>query len=302
MPGTGFTTGKISTIGSCGKNEISGNRKKRERKNQNRTSEAGIRSGQPNVPGRLVVCVPGIASSRPVRNFCVASENAAIFIRLMFIGHFAVALAAKRVAPQTSLGTLFAAAQLPDVIWPLLVLSGVEKVEIHPGDTAFTPLNFISYPWSHSLLMVTLTGTVAGLLYAAKAKYPTGGFVVTLLAVSHWLLDWISHRPDLPLYPGASPLLGLGLWNSIPSTMLIEGSMFLVGIGLYASFTQSKDRIGRYAFWSLMIFLAAIYSADRFSPPPSSAEAIGWVGVVGTAILLAWAEWDDRHRKISLPA
>lgn len=215
----------------------------------------------------------------------------------MFIGHFAVALAAKRVAPQTSLGTLFVAAQLPDVIWPVLLLTGAEKVEIHPGDTAFSPLHFVSYPWSHSLLMVALTGLAAGLLYGWKTKYRVGAIVVALLVASHWLLDWISHRPDLPLHPGESPLLGLGLWNSVPATLLIEGALFAGGVALYAGFTTAVDRIGRYAFWSLIVFLAAIYAADRVSPPPPSDTAIALVGVFGTGLLLAWAFWADRHRR-----
>lgn len=217
----------------------------------------------------------------------------------MFLGHFAVALAAKRVAPQTSLGTLFLAAQLPDVIWPVLLLTGAEKVEIHFGDTAFTPLHFVSYPWSHSLLMVTFAGSAAGLFYGWKTKYRTGAITVALLALSHWLLDWVSHRPDMPLHPGDSPLLGLGLWNSIPATIIIEGGMFILGTSLYARLTQPKDRTGRYAFWSLITFLVAIYTADRFSPPPPNPVAIGLVGTIGTAILLAWAAWADRHRQIS---
>lgn len=213
----------------------------------------------------------------------------------MFIGHFAVALAAKRVAPQASLGVLVATAQLPDVVWPVLVLTGVEKVVIAPGNTAFTPLDFVSYPWSHSLLMVILTGGVAGLAYAWKTKYRTGGLVVALLAISHWVLDWLTHRPDLPLYPGESPLFGLGLWNSVPATMLVEGAMFLAGTWLYASGTAA-DRTGRYAFWSLIAFLLVIYLANIFGSPPPSDTAIGLVGILGTAILLAWSAWADRHR------
>ena len=215
----------------------------------------------------------------------------------MFIGHFAVALAAKRLAPRTSLGVLFAAAQLPDVIWPVLVLTGAEQVEIHPGDTAFTPLNFVSYPWSHSLLMVALAGAVAGTIYAWKARYWVGGLIVALLAVSHWGLDWITHRPDLPLHPGgASPMHGLGLWNSVAATLVVEVALFIAGLVLYARFTQAKDAIGRYGFCSLMALVTAIYVANVFGPPPPSAVAIGLVGAFGTGILLLWATWADAHR------
>lgn len=218
------------------------------------------------------------------------------FCELMFIGHFAVALAAKRLAPKTSLGVLFTASQLPDVIWPVLVLTGAEQVVINPGDTAFTPLNFVSYPWSHSLALVVLTGAVVGALYAWKTRDRAAGLIITLLAVSHWVLDWITHRPDMPLYPGPSPLLGLGLWNSVAGTMVMEGTLFAVGVLLYSGITRAKDRTGRYAYWSLIAFLTVIYVADRFSPPPPSAEAVGWVALAGIGILLAWAWWADRHR------
>ena len=78
----------------------------------------------------------------------------------MFIGHFAVALGAKKVAPAVSLGTMFLAAQLADLLWPTFVLLGIERVEIAPGATAVTPLDFVSYPYSHSLLALALWSTL----------------------------------------------------------------------------------------------------------------------------------------------
>ncbi|MBI2515472.1 MAG: hypothetical protein HYV95_01025 [Opitutae bacterium] len=213
----------------------------------------------------------------------------------MFIGHIAVALAAKRAAPTVSLGVLFAAAQLPDLVWPVLLLTGAEQVEIRPGITAFTPLDFVSYPWSHSLLMVVLTGSVAGAFYAWRAKNFPGGALLVLLAVSHWVLDWISHRPDMPLVPGGTRH-GLGLWNSIPSTLLVEGGMFLAGTMLYATGSTAQDRTGRYAFWSLIGFLGCVYAADRFSSPPPGAAAIAWVNIAAGVGLYFWAAWADCHR------
>lgn len=214
----------------------------------------------------------------------------------MFIGHLAVALAAKRATPKVSLGVLFAAAQLPDLVWPVLVLTGTEKVMIEPGVTAFTPLNFVSYPWSHSLLMVAVTGAVFGLLYRWRTRDTAGGVVIALLAISHWVLDWVSHRPDLPLVPGGG-LHGLGLWNSIPATLAIEGAMFIAGVASYAACTKARDGVGRYAFWSLILFMCVIYVADRFSPPPPSANAIAGVGIVAGIVLYFWGNWSDRHRE-----
>lgn len=213
----------------------------------------------------------------------------------MFIGHIAVALTAKRFAPRTPLGVLVLAAQLPDAVWPVLVLAGLEKLEIHPGDTAFTPLNFVSYPWSHSLLLVIATGAVAGHFYRARTGDLRGGLAVMFLAISHWVLDWLSHRADLPLYPGGS-LHGLGLWNSVPATLLVEGALFVAGIALYLQATPAKDRTGRYAFWSLIAFLTVIYVANLKGSPPPSDTAVAWVGIIGAVVLFAWAQWADRHR------
>src|SRR5678816_2818941 len=129
----------------------------------------------------------------------------------MFIGHFAVGFAAKRVAPRLSLAALFAAVVLADIIWPVLVALGLEHVRIDPGNTAFTPLDFVSYPYSHSLILLAVWGLVLGLACRAFVR---GGRVVPIIAglvVSHWFLDFITHRPDMPIYPGG-PRLGLGLW------------------------------------------------------------------------------------------
>ena len=99
----------------------------------------------------------------------------------MFIGHFAVAFAAKKWAPAISLGTLFLAAQLADLAWPLLVLAGIERFEIRPGITAVTPLDFLHYPWSHSLLMLVAWGALLGVAYAAIRR--AGAKAIVLLGL-----------------------------------------------------------------------------------------------------------------------
>jgi len=214
----------------------------------------------------------------------------------MFIGHYAVALAAKRVAPTASLGLLFAAAQLPDLVWPVCVLLGWEHVGIVPGITAFNPLEFSSYPWSHSLLMVAAWGTGAGLVYFLWARDRAGAVMVGLLAVSHWVLDWVTHRPDLPLWPGGAGRFGLGLWNSVAGTLVIESGMFIAGIMVYFRCTQPRDRTGRYAMGSLLAVLTFFYLADRFGRPPPSEQALGWFALVGGWLPVAWSDWADRHR------
>jgi hypothetical protein len=130
----------------------------------------------------------------------------------MFIGHFAVGLASKRFAPRTNVATLIAAAIFLDILWPIFVLLGWEQVRIDPENTRFTPLEFVSYPWSHSLLMSLFWATAFALIYHAATRYRAGSVAIWIGVNSHWILDWISHAPDMPLYPGG-PRLGLELWT-----------------------------------------------------------------------------------------
>ena len=212
----------------------------------------------------------------------------------MFIGHFALGFAAKRAAPRLSLAALFAAAQLADVIWPFLLAAGVEQVRIVPGITAFTPLDFISYPYSHSLLALALWGLLFGGICAVIVRDRRVMVVVAALVVSHWVLDWVTHRPDLPLYPGSAKV-GLGLWNSVPATVVVESAMFAVGVWLYARATRATDVIGRRAFAAFVGFLLAAYAAN-LGPPPPSITALVIAAITGAAVIILWAWWFDRHR------
>jgi len=214
----------------------------------------------------------------------------------MFIGHFAVAFAAKPVAPGASLGTLFLAAQFLDGLWPVLLLLGIERVEIHPGDTAFTPLNFVHYPISHSLAMTLLWAALFALGYAWLTKDRRAALVAAVLVASHWLLDWLTHRPDLPLYPGGSERLGLGLWNSVAGTLVVESLMFAAGIAMYLRATRARDRTGTIIFWVLIAFLIMAYLGAAFGPPPPDLRALEWTALSGW-LLVAWGYWIDRHRQ-----
>lgn len=213
----------------------------------------------------------------------------------MFIGHFAVALAARRAAPKISLGLLVIAAQLIDLAWPVLLLLGVERVVIDPGNTRVTPLDFTHYPYTHSLLMVAAWGALLGGTYLALRHDRRGALVLALLVLSHWLLDFVTHRPDLPLWPGDSPRVGLGLWNSLPATVVVEFGLFALGAWLYAAGTRARDAVGRWGFVAFMALLALIHTVNLLSPPPPAVEAIAWAGLLLWLFpLLAW--WFDRHR------
>jgi len=216
----------------------------------------------------------------------------------MFIGHFAVALAAKKLAPKTSLGTLMLSTSFVDVLWPIFLLLGWEHVRIEPGNTAFTPLDFYDYPISHSLLTGFGWAALFGGLYYAVRRYRPGAIVLALGVLSHWALDFVTHRPDMPLLPNGGPKVGLGLWNSIPATMVVEITMFLAAIWVYARMTRAKDRIGSWGFWIFMAMLMMTYFANVFGPPPPSVEAIGITGPL-SLLLFAIPYWFDQHRTVS---
>ncbi|HET7234444.1 MAG TPA: metal-dependent hydrolase [Longimicrobium sp.] len=215
----------------------------------------------------------------------------------MFIGHAAAALAGKRAAPRTSLGVLLAAATFLDLLWPILLLLGRERVEIDPANTAFTPLDFVHYPISHSLLTVLGWSLAAGVLYFAATRYRYGAWTVGVLVLSHWVLDWLTHRPDLPLWPGG-PRVGLGMWHSVPVTLVVELLIFAVCLAIYLGTTRPRDGVGRWAFWSLIAFYLVVYLANVFGPPPSDVRAIAWV-TLSTWLLPLWAWWADRHREVT---
>jgi hypothetical protein len=216
----------------------------------------------------------------------------------MFIGHIALGLAAKRATPQVSLAVLFAAAQLADILWPIFVAIGLEQVRIDPGNTAFTPLDFVSYPYSHSLLLLVVWGLAMALVYRPFARGRRALAVVGALVVSHWVLDVIVHRPDMPLYPGG-PKFGLGLWNSIPGTLAVEVPMFLAGLWIYTRVTHPRDKVGRWAFAALVVVVMLIYVANIVGGPPPSVKALWIVAMIGGAVLTLWSWWADRHRDVA---
>ncbi|HSP67554.1 MAG TPA: hypothetical protein VLN48_07495 [Bryobacteraceae bacterium] len=214
----------------------------------------------------------------------------------MFIGHIAVGFASKRLAPQASMGALMAAPMALDLLWPLFLLAGWEQVRIDPGNTAFTPLDFVSYPYSHSLAMSIVWAALFALIYRVATRYAGGAWVIAAAVVSHWVLDFVTHRPDLPLYPGGTARLGLGLWNSVSGTIAVESAMFAAAVWVYASSTRARDRVGSYGFWAFVALMVASYVANAFGPPPPSAEFLARFSL-GMWLIPLWAWWFDRHRE-----
>lgn len=213
----------------------------------------------------------------------------------MFVGHIAVALAAKRAAPRTNLALLILGAQWADTLWPILLLAGVEEVKIVPGTTVMTPLDFVSYPWSHSLLMLVIWGALFWALYR-KPGGDRAALILGVTVVSHWVLDVATHRPDMPLWPGGGPKLGLGLWNHPAAELLVEGAMYLGAAVIYFRATRARDAVGRYAVPLLLFLLGVVWLGSSFGPPPPNVTVLAWSAMIGW-LFFAWAWWGDSHRE-----
>jgi membrane-bound metal-dependent hydrolase YbcI (DUF457 family) len=212
----------------------------------------------------------------------------------MFIGHAALALAARPLAPRANLGVALAATYWLDLVWPVLLLSGVERVEVDPGNTAFTPLDFVHYPWTHSLIAAIAWSVLFGL-----ACWKLGGraaLVMGLLVFSHWALDAVAHRPDLPLWPGSGAMVGLGLWNSVAATLVVETSLFAAGAAIYLR-SSGKASL---AFRALAGFFVLAYLVAAFGPLPPGAAAVAW-SALALWLLPVWGWWADRHRGSNSP-
>lgn len=217
----------------------------------------------------------------------------------MFVGHLALAFVAKRARPSASLGWYIAAVTAADLLWPAFLIVGLERVRIDPGNTAFTPLAFESYPWSHSLLMLA----VWGIMFTVNARNvdvaKNAAILLLPLVVSHWVLDVITHAPDMPLWPGDSPTYGFRLWDSIPATFAVEGAMWAIAIAVYLRGRRATSRKGAVALWSLITVTTVMWIMGPFQQPPPSERLIGWFALIGW-IVVPWAVYADRRYRLTL--
>lgn len=213
----------------------------------------------------------------------------------MFLGHIAVGLAGKRAVPTVSLATWLTSVQLVDMLWPIFLLAGLEHVRIAPGITRFTPLDFYDYPITHSLVGSVGWAVIFG--GGCMLVYREVRIAVLLAAgvVSHWVLDVMSHRPDMPVLP-RGPYIGLGLWDSVPATLIVELTMFAIGLMLYVRGGGAGRR--RVSFWLLMAFALAAYFAAAFGPPPPDTRTLAWAGLIGW-LLVPWTWFADREGRRS---
>ena len=215
----------------------------------------------------------------------------------MFLGHIAIGLAAKRAAPRASIAVLLGAPLFLDLLWPFFLLLGWERVGIDPGNTAFTPLRFESYPITHSLISAAVWSWIAFMIYGRGRQYRRGALIVAALVFSHWLFDFIVHRPDLPVIPYVGPDVGLGLWHSVAATVALEGVLLIAGIGMYLKATSARGVQGHLSFWLLIAILVLIYIGSILGPPPPDTRTLAFVSLTLWLIPL-WGLWIEKTRSV----
>jgi len=215
----------------------------------------------------------------------------------MFLGHIGVGLGTKSAFPRISLGTLLLASLFIDLLWPSLLLLGFEQVEIEPGNTLLTPLKFTEYPISHSLLGVLIWACLFGTLFFVLRRRLKEAVICGIVVLSHWFLDLLVHGPDLQLVPGISLRVGLGLWNSLPATLVAELSIFVIGTGLYCYRTKPVGRTGSIGFRIMILLLLVIFLGNTFGDPPPSPRAIAWFGQAQWLIVI-WGYWIEKRREL----
>jgi hypothetical protein len=220
----------------------------------------------------------------------------------MFIGHYGAGFAARKINftetesyAKPSLGTYFLAAQFLDILWPVFIALGLEKVSLDQSGKPFQTLHFNYYPFSHSLLATIIWAALFGLVYFVFRKNVKYSILLALVAISHWVLDLISHFPDLQLSPGISFKVGFGLWNSLALTIIVEGLIFVIGAYLYIASTKAKNKRGYIVLWTLLFFLSLTYVMDIIGPPPPSITALTISGF-SQWLIIAWGYWIDRNR------
>jgi hypothetical protein len=218
----------------------------------------------------------------------------------MFLGHYGVAFALKRAQPKLSLGTLFVATQLLDLLWGIFVLLGWEHARIVPENSAFTRLEFWDYPISHSLVGALTWGVVAAACYYSwptrdTTRHWQAAAIVGMAAFSHYPLDVLVHLPDLPIMGNDSPKLGLGLWNHPVATMVAELLVFGLGLAVYVALGSKRHRVrpGRLAV--LVVVLLGAYFASLYGPPPPNMTTVGVSVIVLVLVAAALAAWADRR-------
>jgi hypothetical protein len=213
----------------------------------------------------------------------------------MFLGHYGPSFLAKRVEQAVPLWVLFIAVQLLDVFWGIFVLLGVEKVRIVPGFTKTNALDLYYMPYTHSLPAALAWGLVAAIAYLLATRSQRGSLLVGLAVFSHWPLDLLVHRPDLPLYDNAAKV-GLGLWDYPLVTLAVEGALVLGCLGAYMVGSRALTTPARYAMPAFLCAMFGVQTVMAFGSPPPSDKAMAVTALVAYAVLAGVIAWLEKGR------
>jgi hypothetical protein len=221
----------------------------------------------------------------------------------MFVGHYGVSFAARSLDRHVPLWVWFVAVQWLDVIWSVLVLSGVEKLRIVPGFTEANDLDLYYMPYTHGLPGSIALSLALG---ATVALFTRGNRAMTMVLVaaasfSHWILDLIVHVSDLPLY-GNSDKVGFGLWRHVFLSFPLELIVLAIGAWLYARSTTLQDAQARWPVWGFVVLLAIVQGLANFGPPPGSTTAMAIGALASYAVLALLAAWVERFSTRAQPA
>ena len=217
----------------------------------------------------------------------------------MFLGHYGLALALKRAEPKISLGTLFVAAQLADLLWGVFLLLGWEHVRVLPDDNPLLRLQFYDYPISHSLVAALAWGLAAAALYYSwptrdTTRHWQAAALVGAAVASHWVLDLIVHVPNLPLAGNDSPKVGLGLWRHFGASVALELLVLGAGVALYVARRSRRHPVRPIRLGFIVLLLVGTYVASLVAAPPPSVGVIGASDVIFILGMGALAGWADR--------
>jgi len=217
----------------------------------------------------------------------------------MLVGHFAVAFSAKRIAPAISLGTLVFAAMLADLLWCAFMIAGIEQVHYTPACGAANYFVATDIALSHSLAMGTLWAAILAAIFIVFLRRQIRATAIVFAVVfSHWFLDFVSHKPDMPLAPGIHTYLGLGLWNSIPATLLLEGSFWLCALIVYARSSKPRKRTAAYFYWLPAAVLTLLWYNNLAGPPPPDPHTAPAVALSLFLLTVLWAYWINAARPL----
>jgi hypothetical protein len=219
----------------------------------------------------------------------------------MFIGHFGVGLALKRADKTLSLGLLFIAVQLSDLIYGVTLLTGAEKISIIAGANPLTSVEYIFFPYSHSLVATLLWAGLVALIFIiapfkSSLRKSKTAMVMGTAVLSHFILDAIVHNPDLDLLGNGAYKIGLGLWNYPFASYLVEALLMITGLWIYLRTTKSIAFSGKYGLPILSVILLTLNAVNTFGPPITSTEYFAITMLTVYLATIAAAFWLDRKR------